>query len=71
MTTDTSRGPGQSPEDDPAYQAWLADLATQCLCSDKPCGGLMAGGFCDELTWDAYDVYVDLDSDDQPDPDDL
>lgn len=59
------------PTDDPAYQAWLADLATQCRCSDKPCDGLMAGGLCDDLDWTEFDVDWDLDSDNQPNPDDL
>ena len=50
------------PTDDPAYQAWLADLATQCRCShDRPCAGLMAGGFCDELDWSEDDYEIDFD----------
>jgi|GEM_PF-4398732 hypothetical protein len=38
------------PSEDPKYQAWLEELAKECKCwPDCPCGGLMAGGLCDEL----------------------
>lgn len=40
-------------DDDPSYQAFLADCARSCRCcrecgSDIPCAGVMAGGLCDE-----------------------
>lgn len=40
-------------EDDPEYQEWLAELSKDCVCcsccQDVPCGGLMVGGWCDEM----------------------
>jgi len=38
------------------YQKWLEELAEECTCDgDRPCAGLMAGGFCDDLHWDEDD----------------
>jgi hypothetical protein len=48
----------------PEYKEWLEKLAKECkccpICSDKPCDGLMAGGFCDELCFcDEHDEDLD------------
>ena len=38
------------PTYEPAYQAFVDEMAKLCRCShDKPCDGLLAGGLCDNI----------------------
>ncbi len=45
--------------DDPEYQAFVDSQAKHCHCSrDCPCDGVLAGGFCDDMTDDHdYDEW--------------
>lgn len=38
--------------DTPEYQKFAEEMARDCKCQppfDRPCGGLLAGGLCDQL----------------------
>ena len=39
----------ENPLECPECQEWIEALAKQCFCRgiDKPCDGLLSGGFCD------------------------
>ena len=39
------------PTDDPAYQVFLNECAKHCRCAVGICGGVLAGGLCDELNF--------------------
>lgn len=41
----------QDPHHDPEFQAWAKKMAQQCTSqgADRPCGGCLAGGMCDNL----------------------
>lgn len=45
--------------DTPEYQKFLAECAEHCHCSHGICGGVLAGGFCDNLDYseDNHDDY--------------
>lgn len=47
----------ENPLDDPGYQKLVEDLAKECKCVgiDKPCDGLLGGGFCDRFNMDNQD----------------
>lgn len=49
--------PYPEPQDDPAYQKMLDEMAKMCRCKgmDKPCDGLLAGGLCDHLNFSERD----------------
>lgn len=39
--------------DSPEYQEFIESLIDKCTCyPDKPCDGLLAGGFCDDIQYD-------------------
>jgi hypothetical protein len=52
-------------EHETEYHDWMADIAKDCkccpICSDYPCGGVQAGGICDqaECTCDDVDYWED------------
>lgn len=54
------------PQDDPAYQEMVDELAKICRCKgmDKPCDGLLAGGLCDHLDFSERDDSWRDDGDD-------
>lgn len=53
----------------PEYQEFVAKAAKHCRCSHGPCGGVLAGGMCDELNlsdedddeWTDYDYGDEYD----------
>ncbi len=64
---------GSANEDDYAdseeYQAFVAECAKHCRCTHTVCGGVLAGGMCDELIEDDSEegFYEDRDGiDDSP-----
>lgn len=44
-------------ENDPDYQRYLADCAKHCRCTFTLCGGVLAGGLCEENI--QYDEFPD------------
>ena len=59
--------PEVTEEISPEEQEWLNKLAKECNCCEqccgKPCEGLMAGGFCDEMCLCDFECNVDDDDD--------
>jgi hypothetical protein len=57
---------GSAAEDEyfstPEYQAFLAECAKHCRCTHQICGGVLAGGFCDEIIEDDSE-YEDFNHD--------
>jgi hypothetical protein len=54
-------------------EKFYEELAEQCTCtplSDRPCAGLLAGGFCDDLRMGPGEDSLD-DEEDDCEPDDL
>ena len=57
---------------DPSYQKFVLEMSEKCTCtpeSDRPCAGLLAGGFCDDLHMGRE--ITDEDEDNDCEPDDL
>lgn len=55
------------PQDDPAYQKMVEELAQQCTCTGlcRPCDGLLAGGLCDDMHMDEWRGDPDVDANDE------
>ena len=41
------------------YQKFLADCAKRCRCTREICGGVLAGGLCDEMIEEDDEFYND------------
>lgn len=55
------------PTNDPDYQRFVSEMAKFCRCTtDVVCGGVLAGGPCDDLHYNDDEDEDDFPDDDEP-----